>query len=124
VSKKKKVVVVKTSEDGLVAPIEEQPSILAKSIVLGAQLMEENDALRDELAELKAVRLGERRRADELAYWKKHARRFWGRWHVTVKFDLTPWSWSFRPQFPKRGDLSIGIIQFWWLFLCIEAIEA
>jgi hypothetical protein len=60
----------------------------------------------------------------ELDYWKQHARRIWGRWHLSVRVELTPWSWSLRPQFPRRGNLSIGILQFRWLFLCVEAIDA
>lgn len=132
---KKKRIIVRANDDGTVAPIEEQPSALARSIVLGAQLMEENDALKEALGfetkraerhranatewECKYVRYGR-----ELDYWERHRRRFVGRWHVTVKIDLTPWSWIWRPQWPKWSDRKIGLVQFWWLGLCIEASEA
>lgn len=93
---------------------------LAKSLKYGAQLLEDNDRLRAELAGHKQCWSKD----DQIDYWKNRRRRFWGSWHVTVKVDLTPWSWSLRPQFPKWADRKIGVLQFWWLFLCIEATEA
>lgn len=93
---------------------------LTKSLTLGAQLLEENDRL---TAQVRAVSDAHRdcwRTESELGYWKARRRRFFGAWHVTVKVDLTPWSWRWKPKLFR----SSGAVELAWLFLAVEALEA
>ena len=93
--------------------------LLSESLKYGAELLEDNDRLDANYRTIADAHRNCWQTEKQVEYWKARRRRFFGAWHLTVKVDLTPWSWRWKPSLFR----SSGVWEIRWLMFTVEAIE-